>query len=69
MSSTKYTFGKRIKFYRESMGLKQCDLAKKADLTPAAICNMEKDIRKASMGSLIRLSKALDISIDELVGV
>ena len=69
MSSTKYTFGKRIKFYRESKGLRQIDLAKKTNLSPAAICNMEKDIRKASMASLIKLSKALDISIDELVGV
>ena len=68
MSSRKYTFGKRIKFFREAAGLRQCDLAIASDLRPSAICNFEKDYRKPSMESLIKLSKALDISIDELVG-
>lgn len=68
MSRIKYTLGKRMVFFRNSLALSQKDLAEKAGLTPAAICNIEKDIRKPSFESLIKLSKALDVSIDELVG-
>jgi len=68
MSNKKYTFGKRLKFFRKAAGLRQCDLAVASDLRPSAICNFEQEIRMPRMDSLIKLSKALDISIDELVG-
>jgi len=69
MSSRKLTFGDRVKLLRNSIGLSQVALARETKLTPPAICQIESGKRMPSYKSLIKLSRALDISIDELVGV
>jgi len=68
MSIEKNVFSGRLKHFRKEAGFYQSELAEKAQMTTAAICNYEKGIRVPQFESLIKLSKALDISIDTLVG-
>lgn len=69
MSRKKLTFGDRLRIFRKDVvGISQRQLAKKTNMTPAAICQIESNKRKPSFDSLLSISKALDVSIDELVG-
>lgn len=62
---TVLTIGQRIRYARESKGWKQADLALEADLTQAAVSNIETDgTRKPSGPSLLRLASALDVNPD-----
>ena len=62
------TFKIRLKEVRESKRWTQADLAKKTNLTPAAISQFESGERDPNLESLKKLSTVLNVSIDFLVG-
>lgn len=62
------TIGKRIKEVREKLGLNQAKLAAEADITPAAISQIESGDRIPSTPILRRLATALQVSTDYLLG-
>jgi len=61
-------FKDRLKQTRESRGWSQSDLAKRAGLQPAAISHFETAQRSPSFENLRKLSDALSVSIDYLIG-
>lgn len=63
------SLGKRIKILREGLRISQEDLAQKLEIDRAALSLIENDKRALRADELVLLSKALDISIDELLDV
>jgi len=61
-------FGARIKSTRKSLGLTQADLAKKIGVTKQAITTYETGILEPSFRNLIKLSRALNVTTDWLLG-
>jgi transcriptional regulator with XRE-family HTH domain len=61
-------FQHRLRLARESRGLSQADLAKKTGLQPAAISHFETGQRSPSFDNLRKLSDALNVSVDYLLG-
>ena len=61
-------FQERIRQAREKRNLSQADLAKIAGLQPAAISHFETGQRAPSFENLRKLSDALNISVDYLLG-
>ncbi len=60
--------GARIRQCRELLQLSKTELAEKADLTPAAITQFEDEERVPSAESLKKLSDALEVTADHLLG-
>ena len=58
----------RIKLRRRELELTQTELAKVANLTPAAISQFESGARKPSFRTLSSLSDALKVTTDYLLG-
>ena len=58
----------RIKTRRRELNLTQTELAKEANLTPAAISQFESGTRKPSFKTLSSLSDALKVTTDYLLG-
>ena len=58
----------RIKLRRRELKLTQTELAKVANLTPAAISQFESGARKPSFKTLASLSDALKVTTDYLLG-
>jgi transcriptional regulator with XRE-family HTH domain len=63
------TLGKRIKALREALRINQEELAKKLKMDRASISLVENDKRSLKADELILLSRAMNISIDELLNV
>ena len=61
-------FEDRLKKTREARGLSQAELAKKTGLQPAAISHFETGNRSPSFDNLRKLSDALEVSVDYLLG-
>ncbi len=61
-------FAERLKTIREVRGLSQSDLAKKSGLQAAAISHFETAARSPSFDNLRRLSDALSVTTDYLMG-
>lgn len=61
-------FKKNLKYLRESAGLTQPELAKKAGVSKAVISQWENGLREPGMISLLLLADCFEISLDELVG-
>jgi len=61
-------FQDRLRKARESRGLTQSDLAKKAGLQAAAISHFETGQRSPSFDNLRKLSDTLNVSVDYLLG-
>ncbi len=61
-------FAARLKEIREVRGMSQLDLSKKTGLQPAAISHFETSARSPSFDNLRRLSDALSVSTDYLMG-
>jgi len=59
---------KRITKTRESHGMNQAELAKKADVTPAAISQIEKGTRVPTIPVIHRIADVLGVSLDYLTG-
>lgn len=62
-------FSVNLKKYRKMKNLSQYELAKTLHYGCSAIANYESGRNEPSIDSLIRLAEALDITVDELVGV
>ena len=62
------TFKKNIKYYRKKLNLTQEQLAEKADLSMSYIKQIEsnKEYKNVSFTVILKLSKALDVSVDKL---
>ena len=58
----------RIKMRRRELKLTQTELAREANLTPAAISQFESGTRKPSFKTLSSLSDALKVTTDYLLG-
>ncbi len=58
----------RIKKRRRELKMTQTELAKEANLTPAAISQFESGTRKPSFNTLSSLSDALKVTTDYLLG-
>ncbi len=59
--------GKRVAYLRSLKGLSQLDLALAAGLAPSFVSEVEKGKRNPSLKTLVRLSEALDVSLEELL--
>lgn len=61
-------FRENIKYYRKNSNLTQEELAEKADLSISYIKQIEsnKEFKNVSLTVILKLSKALDISVDKL---
>jgi ribosome-binding protein aMBF1 (putative translation factor) len=60
------TLGQKIRTAREARGWTQAELAKRARLTQAYLSYLEADEREPSLSIAARLSRELDIPLDEL---
>jgi DNA-binding XRE family transcriptional regulator len=58
-----------IKKARESAGLTKAELSRLSGISPASISLIEKECRDIRMSTAILLSKALNISLDQLYGI
>lgn len=61
-------FGERLRDAREARSLNQTELAKLANLQPAAIGHFENNRRKPSFANIRALAKALNVASDYLLG-
>lgn len=62
------TFSERLKVVRDRRGYSQAELAERAGLQPTAISHFETGTRSPSFDNLRRLSDALSVSTDYLMG-
>jgi transcriptional regulator with XRE-family HTH domain len=60
-------FGDRLRKTRETKGLSQSELAKKAGFQPSAIAHFESNRRSPSFENLQRLADSLAVTIDFLL--
>lgn len=58
----------RIKEIREAKGMTAAELAKAVNTTPVSISRYETGKRKPSIFKAAEIAKALDVTIDELIG-
>lgn len=61
--------GKTIKELRTERGYTQQELAKQIGVTQGAIYFWEKEINEPTAGYLLKLSKTLGVTLDELLSV
>ena len=62
--------GEALKYWRESRGLTQAQLAQKTDISIRVLQNLEqgvRDINKASVETVLRLSEALGVDVYEIL--
>lgn len=59
--------GDRIKKFRLEKNMKQSDLADKAEISRVAVGNYERNERQPTIDIVLRIAKALDVSITELL--
>lgn len=59
--------GKRVKEVRKRKCLSQAQLAEKAELSTQYVSQIETAKKQASLQSLVSISNALEISLDELL--
>lgn len=63
------SLGKRIKALREALSISQEELAQKIEMDRASVSLVENDKRTLKANELLLLSKAFNISVDELLNV
>jgi len=61
------TFGERLRRIRKMRNMSQTDLAKSVGVDPTFISKLELGQRLPSLPVLLKLSRVLDIPIDELL--
>lgn len=62
-------FPRRLKQARDMRGITQLDLSKLAGLAPSAVSHFETGSRRPSLDNLVKISKALNVTTDYLVGI
>ncbi|MFP9128516.1 helix-turn-helix domain-containing protein [Niallia sp. BSM11] len=60
--------GERIAFLRENKGMKQKELAEKADINTSVMNRIEKGTRPLTDNEIVKISKILEVSTDYLLG-
>ena len=61
------TLGETIRQHRNRVGLSQEELAEKADLHPVYVGKIERGEQWISLHALLRVAKALDVSVCDLL--
>lgn len=59
--------GRRVRKFREERCLTQEALAEAAGVSVPYVSHIERGIKKPSLGALLRLSAALDVTVDTLL--
>lgn len=67
MSIDYVSIGKRIKSFRIKRGWNQATLAEKSNIEPSNISHIERAATKLSLPTLVNISNALEVSLDEIV--
>lgn len=57
----------KIKFYRSKSGMTQRELAESSNISLRALAYYEKGLRRPPLESMIRISKALNVPLDEFL--
>lgn len=58
----------RILELRDSAGIKQAELARRAGITPAYLCDLEKGKKQnPSLPVMMRLAAALNVTVNDLL--
>jgi transcriptional regulator with XRE-family HTH domain len=65
-NSTLIQFGRNVARHRNEAGLSQDKLAEKADLDRTYLSGIERGVRNPGIKIVIRLARALRISVDQL---
>jgi transcriptional regulator with XRE-family HTH domain len=63
----KIKVGENIRTWRELKGLKQVDLAKRINISPEALSNIETGVSKPNIERLEDIADALEIEINQLL--
>lgn len=66
MNEIIYEIGKKIKTLRKQKGLTQAELAEKINVDSKYISRLETGISVASIATMIKISKALDIQLSDI---
>lgn len=61
------SFGKAVRFYRTTLGFSQEALADRAQLDRSYMSQIERGIKNATLNSIWRISRALDVKPSELL--
>ena len=61
------TFGQKMKIRRQELGYTQTELAKRVHTTQPYVSHLEKGNFNPSMNMIVKISSALDISVDYLL--
>ena len=59
--------GKRVQQLRKMKKLSQADLAELTEMSVSYISHIETGIKKASLESIVRISNALGVTVDQLL--
>ena len=62
-------FGHNVSRFRDKAGLSQDKLAEKADIDRAYLSGIERGVRNPGIKVVIRISKALNVTLDQLCKV
>jgi len=62
-------FGRNVSRLRSDAGLSQDKLAEKADLDRTYLSGIERGVRNPGIKSVLRIARALDVSLDKLCKV
>ena len=65
----KYEIGKRIKFFREKLGLSQKEVADRLNISNAKLSNWEKGTNRPPADFIANICTVLDVTADELLGL
>ncbi len=65
---SKESFAQRLVRIRKSSGLTQVELAKTSGISPRMVAHYETKIQNPAPDTVLRLAKALKVSVDELFG-
>lgn len=62
-------YGERLKDRREQLGFTLRDLEEETLIDFAALSRFERNLREPTISQMVVIAKALNCSVDELVGV
>ena len=60
------TFGQKIRYFRNRLGISQDDLADKANLHRTYVGGVERGERNISLLNILRLADALEVTVKDL---
>ena len=63
----KYSFGSRLRYYRELRGISQKELASKIGVSNARVSNWEQGLNRPDVDILAAICAALQITADDLL--